>query len=641
MARTPVTAEETEGVDVESRGRGRQQVTAQNAPKPAFGAQGTMGKHAGLEVASQRAAQRAAETDVRDEYVDADDPSAQLSGPLTGTHLADQVLSPNRPVQKDAMTLRPGGGNVGGGVRGMDITVEGEIGPKVPGDLIAAQYALAWNNATARALTLQARADALGIEFDITNELISNMEDGFMPALDEVEATLEEAENETAAIEELIDAARADQINPGQFFANIGGAGTFASALAVGAGAMASAFGGGPNVAADLIQKGIARNVRAQLANQRHNRALIAHQTQYAHTIRGLAKDQAAYANYLQIAYTAMAQQRVAAARTSYAEGAARIAAQNVYDQLQAQLVESQIKAITASRAKATFKVKSMAQLAQVKRMLGMQAQAQQPGAKPSLASRRKKKKFLPPEISDSTNAPSQVKKWASEIKTTLDLDRGEAARLKQQVLERMRPTDIGYTAVQQLGVDDLVADRNREAISISVSGEPKTFYVTDPSRMPKPNTPARSKAIKEISAARQMEEYAWDVHELLGIVSAASGPGALASALRVYAQNRIVGTPADPTVAQLMAELDAKGRWIEQYRQESKEGRNALSTFAETVRIAQEAGTDVNTFQQLADFITKNAPLRQARYFPKIELFQNEARAVEDKYGVRSAFYE
>ena len=130
---------------------------------------------------------------------------------------------------------------------------------------------------------------------------------------------------------------------------------------------MATAFGGGPNVAYGLIQSAIDRNVRAQIVNQQHNRALIAHQANFVHTIRGLSKDQMQYENYLRIGLTAMAMNRFNVIRSNLGEAQARLVAQDVSDRLGAAFTEAQIKAITALQQKVTFKFKTIAEYNQAR----------------------------------------------------------------------------------------------------------------------------------------------------------------------------------------------------------------------------------------------------------------------------------
>lgn len=276
-------------------------------------------------------------------------------------------LSPNPPQQTGAL---PGdkkgkGGGLSGSVR-VDVT------PPIPGDLLAKQMAYAGQRADLQAAYQQSRAMALGIAVDIQKDFADEYGKIHEETSQQIEALLTEAEQEKEGIGELIEAARSQRINPGQFFANIGEAGKFSAALAVGAGAMATAFGGGPNVAYQIISSAIERNVRAQIVNQAHGRALIAHQTNFVNTIRGLSKDRAQYGNYLKIGLGALAQAEIGIVNTALQQAEAKFAGQDVYARLGAYVTEAQIKAITNSAARITMNFKSMAQYRQAMNALNV-----------------------------------------------------------------------------------------------------------------------------------------------------------------------------------------------------------------------------------------------------------------------------
>ena len=263
----------------------------------------------------------------------------------------------------------------GGGISG---TVQMDITPPVPGDLIAQQMAIAKERAKLEYMYQQERARSLGVMVDIETEFADAVEKGDEKTLKQIDGLLNEAENEAYAIDELIRKAEANHINPGQFFANVGAAGSFAAALAVGSGAMASAFGGGPNVALKLIGSAIERNVRAQIVNQNHDRSLIGHRVNLANMVRGLADDRAQYGNYLRASMLAMARARAGIEVNRLGSAQAKLAAKDVFLRLGAALTESRIKAITNSAARVTWKVKSLAQARQV---MAMQQQAAKPVA--------------------------------------------------------------------------------------------------------------------------------------------------------------------------------------------------------------------------------------------------------------------
>jgi hypothetical protein len=261
---------------------------------------------------------------------------------------------------------------------GLSGTLSGTMGPGVPAHLGAESKAHQYASAAYESAYHQARMDAAGIVGNLYEDLIAGYEDDVAPIMKQVDALLTEAEEEREGIRELIEKAKSNEINPGQFFANVGEAGKFSAAIAVGAGAMATAFGGGPNAAYQIISRAIDRNVRAQVVNQHHGRALIAHQMNFVNTIRGLAKDRAQYGNYVKLALDAVAQAEVGKVRASLTETGAALAAQDVWARLGAKLVNDDITAITNMQARVTFNYKNLVQLRKGAAILGVGQQMQQ-----------------------------------------------------------------------------------------------------------------------------------------------------------------------------------------------------------------------------------------------------------------------
>jgi hypothetical protein len=263
------------------------------------------------------------------------------------------------------------------GKGGLSGTLSGTLGPGVPADLKNKNRLHQMQSAAYESLYHQARMDAAGIMGNIYDDLVKGYEDDVAPIMKEVDALLTEAEEEREGIRELIEKAKSNEINPGQFFANVGEAGKFSAAIAVGAGAMATAFGGGPNVAYQIISRAIDRNVRAQVVNQHHGRALIAHQTNFVNTIRGLSKDRAQYGNYVKLALDAIAMAEVGKVRASLTETGAKLASQDVWARLHAKLTGDDITTITNSQARVTFKYKNLVQLRKAAAILGVSQQMQ------------------------------------------------------------------------------------------------------------------------------------------------------------------------------------------------------------------------------------------------------------------------
>jgi len=299
----------------------------------------------------------------------------------------------------------------GKGEGGLAGSMSGTIGPGVPGEYKAASIAYQSQSAAYESLYHQARADAAGIMVNIQDELVQGYEDKYAPIMKEVDALLTEAEDEREGIRELIEKAKSNEINPGQFFANVGEAGKFSAAIAVGVGAMATAFGGGPNAAYQIISRAIDRNVRAQVVNQHHGRALIAHQMNFVNTIRGLAKDRAQYGNYVKLGLDAIAQAEVGKVRSALVETGAQLASQDVWARLGAKLVGDEITAITNSQARITFKFKNMAQARQGARVLGLGQQMKQAAG----AAGKPKKTGRAPSQGQGTTPETRTSQLASQ----------------------------------------------------------------------------------------------------------------------------------------------------------------------------------------------------------------------------------
>jgi len=191
----------------------------------------------------------------------------------------------------------------------------------------------------------QAKALSLGIESQINESFSYGLQENYERTMGKVSQLLTDAETELAAVDDLIERARSSQVNPGQFFANVGEAGTFAAAIAVGAGAMAATITGGDNVAYNVISRAIDRNVRAQALNQQHDRAMISHQLNYVNGIRGLAGDHANIGNITRAALTGIAQAQLEQTRAAAGSQIYALNADRVIAQFGADMVDAAIKA--------------------------------------------------------------------------------------------------------------------------------------------------------------------------------------------------------------------------------------------------------------------------------------------------------
>ncbi|MBT8432175.1 MAG: hypothetical protein KJP27_06775 [Altererythrobacter sp.] len=151
-----------------------------------------------------------------------------------------------------------------------------------------AQYAAAQGDA---------KAAGLGIRSDLYNDLKLGQQEQVFPLIQAANQIFDDANKQLAGIQELADDVRANRINPGQFFANVGDAGTFAASMAVAAGHLAAAMGGGPNTALSVINGAIDRNMRAQELNQLHDRMSLTAQIQIFDRMRSMGVDRLNQAN--------------------------------------------------------------------------------------------------------------------------------------------------------------------------------------------------------------------------------------------------------------------------------------------------------------------------------------------------------
>lgn len=106
-----------------------------------------------------------------------------------------------------------------------------------------------------------------GLAADLTDTLAQNVQD----VNDEVhqlwEAANSRQKQRTQAIEDMIDAGRNNMADPTAFFGSNKAAAGFGAGMAVAAGHLAAALGGGPNTALKIIDKAIERQLRADEFN--------------------------------------------------------------------------------------------------------------------------------------------------------------------------------------------------------------------------------------------------------------------------------------------------------------------------------------------------------------------------------------
>jgi hypothetical protein len=147
---------------------------------------------------------------------------------------------------------------------------------------------------------LEARMAGYGLMADVSGDLGDELGIVADETRQEVERYMDEADAQMGVAQELIDAARGNRINPGQFFSNVGDAGRFTSSIAIAAGYMAQASLGGVNLAGQVIDQAINRNVRAQEMNMLQANKEIDIQLSFVDKLRQLGIDRGNVGNLYQ-----------------------------------------------------------------------------------------------------------------------------------------------------------------------------------------------------------------------------------------------------------------------------------------------------------------------------------------------------
>ena len=377
------------------------------------------------------------------------DPAADTTvKPSQSQRTLASLLDPSG--QAGASDLKPGTlakKTTGGGMSG---SVSVTKGPPIPEQLLNQQAMFARAQAHLQAQLHTERAKTLGIMVDFGQEFAQDIEENTEETLKAIDESLTKAEEEVSAMEDLVDAALSNRINPGQFFANVGAAGRFASALAVAGGAASAAvLGGGPNHAYNIITRAIDRNVRAQVINQTHDRAMISHQMNLVNMFRGLSNDRAQYGNYVRMALAGVAKAHMGVEMNKLGQVQSQIAARQTYAQLGAYLVEQQIKAHSNMAARYTFNWKNASQYAQVRRMVEGPA-AGQPQAKPIAAGRGGPARGQPQPTAPTATPAQGIEDEGSAMSMPVE-GQGPGAAPIQQTQVDGKPR---YTTTLSVGAD-------------------------------------------------------------------------------------------------------------------------------------------------------------------------------------------
>jgi hypothetical protein len=183
---------------------------------------------------------------------------------------------------------------------------------------------------------LSAQAAGMGIRADIYKDYALAQQEEVFPILQEVQGIFDDANRQLVGVQQMVDDVRANRINPGQFFANIGEAGVFAASMAVAAGHLAASLGGGPNTALSVINGAIERNMRAQTLNQAHDRALLQSEIMIFDRMRALGVDRLNQANV----YNALLLSQAQNALESAAAATASVSLRHQVGIVQAQIAQ-------------------------------------------------------------------------------------------------------------------------------------------------------------------------------------------------------------------------------------------------------------------------------------------------------------
>lgn len=211
-----------------------------------------------------------------------------------------------------------------------------------PKEVVQQQLAGLQIEAQAGAAQLDARALGYELQTNLYQDLKLKQQEQIYPILQAVSQIFDDADRQLQGIQEMVDDVRANRIQPGQFFANIGDAGTFAASMAIAAGHLASSMGGGPNTALSVINGAIERNMRAQELNQAHDRAVLQANIQIFDRMRALGVDRLNQANV----YNALLLSQAQSALEGIAAATASVETRAQIGILQGQIVQRKADAL-------------------------------------------------------------------------------------------------------------------------------------------------------------------------------------------------------------------------------------------------------------------------------------------------------
>lgn len=273
--------------------------------------------------------------------VDLTAPSAPASEPTAleqqpGVPLADLV---------DIATAGRGGG--GGPLRKQTLTREIQMAPQSPEDIEAAKK-LQEQNQALRAKEQKLIDDQKQTSIDRQEQMLNEQElldarqRDFDRKLQERKQVMQDRADEYG---KLVQEKRAEvenaKIDPDALWKETGGVGRIFAAIAIGLGQIGASIKGTRNVAMDLVENTIERNVAAQGANLQKNKELLAEaKDSYSQSVNALGDEEAAGAVYRDQLYTDFIR-RVQAAKEATQEEDKRAALDEMAAQAEAKRLAS------------------------------------------------------------------------------------------------------------------------------------------------------------------------------------------------------------------------------------------------------------------------------------------------------------
>lgn len=536
---------------------------------------------------------------------------------------------------------------------GMKVELEGTLGAPVDPRLYAEQYAIARKSAMIKDLGHQARSNALGIMIDIERDYEHAWRNNFEKTNKEIDAILTEAEEETNALGEYMERVKADRVNPGQFFANIGGSGRFAAAMAVAAGSMATAFGGGPNVAYGIIKQSIDNNVRAQITNQRHNVQAAYAQMNFINTLKGLANTKQNYAHYLRMGLAGMAQSQVAQAQMGFQQAQAQLAGQDVWNRLEAMIVDSKIQAQTALQSKAKFKLTSLAEISQVQSYIESTRGGGQATKALAAGGKRGGGQQADTGGGGATGVLENISSAINDAKTrgkpmsdsqiagrVVNLLRGGKKQVSKEMVDQVAGAlESGglmgaANKLREVEPVDFQPEEVAPRQNLHIGGLGDVSYViTDPAAWD-----AKGKSLQELKqkVKAPLVKYAKSkrLYDLLGAMNA--GADGMARYFRKYHSNLTFTPTAAADIQKSGAEMRLLREDLMEAIRQSENTRNALNLKHEIERYEIRTGAGVSFMQQIFDTLSNSPGQWQAKMRPALDNADAGVRELEYTSGIR-----